>query len=143
MSSWGQEDRWYARGSSRKQFKYQDFIFRVAISEGSEKQFKNGSQKPLLQANVIYIIKCYCMSINNTEITTKKCCNWRHHYLFKTCYWSHSMANQYEMLVLIMSHTTLEWIYILLLFKCQITPCSKQARYLKLKGLKRDSNPIT
>ena len=34
-----------------------------------------------------------------------------------------------------------EWIHTLYLPERQGTPCSKQARYLKLKWLQRDSNP--
>ena len=34
-----------------------------------------------------------------------------------------------------LSHSRLEWIYILYLPKCQRTPCSKQARYLKYRYL--------
>ena len=34
-----------------------------------------------------------------------------------------------------------EWIHTLQLPECQGTPCSKQASYLKIKWLQRDSNP--
>ena len=34
-----------------------------------------------------------------------------------------------------------EWIHTLQLNECQGTPCSKQAPYLKIKWLQRDSNP--
>ena len=34
-----------------------------------------------------------------------------------------------------------EWIHTLQLPECQRTPCSKQASYLKIKWLQRDSNP--
>ena len=35
----------------------------------------------------------------------------------------------------------LEWIHTLQLPECQGTPCSKQASYVKIKWLQRDSNP--
>ena len=39
-----------------------------------------------------------------------------------------------------MSNLHLEWIYTLELSEYQETPCSKQAQYLKFKGMKRDLN---
>ena len=43
--------------------------------------------------------------------------------------------------IFIMSHTRLEWIYILQFPEYQGTLCSKQARCLKNKWLQRDLNP--
>ena len=50
-------------------------------------------------------------------------------------------VNFFKLFVFDMSHARLEWFYTLYYCVCQGTPCSKQARYLKIKELKQDSNP--
>ena len=47
----------------------------------------------------------------------------------------------YYLCVFTMSHRRSEWIYTLTLPKCRGARCSKQAQYLKVKWLQRNTNP--
>ena len=73
-------------------------------------------------------------------------CKWTLNHLAQLAKWLSCVVSAYLHgafgCMLLSCHVrVLEWIYTLLLPECQGTPCSKQARYLKLKWWQRDSKP--
>ena len=61
--------------------------------------------------------------------------------IWLSCFVSSYLYSAFDCMFLLSGVRILEWIHTLYFAECQGTPCWKQARYLKFKWLKWDSNP--